>query len=101
MPKTPPVAAATAELEALLGDLRTLLSKAELEAVPEVKALRERLDDGLHALRDKWRGRAHLAARPARAPARAADEYAHEEPWRVAGAALAVGALLGYLIGRR
>jgi ElaB/YqjD/DUF883 family membrane-anchored ribosome-binding protein len=101
MPKTPPVAAATAELEALLGDLRTLLSKAELEAVPEVKALRERLDDGLHDLRDKAVESAQEAARRAREAARAADEYAHEEPWRVAGAALAVGALLGYLIGRR
>mgnify|MGYP002349064555 CR=1 FL=1 len=31
----------------------------------------------------------------------AADRYAHDEPWRVAGAALAVGALVGFLLARR
>ena len=33
--------------------------------------------------------------------AKAADQYAHDEPWRVAGAALAVGALVGFLLARR
>ena len=31
----------------------------------------------------------------------AADRYAHDEPWRVASAALAVGALVGFLLARR
>ncbi|MPN62376.1 hypothetical protein SDC9_210123 [bioreactor metagenome] len=41
------------------------------------------------------------AARQAREAADVADRYAHDEPWRVAGAALAVGALLGFMLGRR
>ena len=39
--------------------------------------------------------------RQAKDAAYAADRYAHDEPWRVAGAALAMGALLGFLLGRR
>ena len=46
-------------------------------------------------------GAAQDAARQAKEAALAADRYAHDEPWRVAGAALAVGALVGFLLARR
>ena len=41
------------------------------------------------------------AAEQAREAARMADRYAHDEPWRVAGAALAIGAVVGFLLTRR
>ena len=37
----------------------------------------------------------------AREAAHTANNYAHDEPWHVAGGALAVGVLLGFLLGRR
>lgn len=37
----------------------------------------------------------------AREKAHVADEYAHEKPWQVAGTALALGALIGYLMSGR
>jgi ElaB/YqjD/DUF883 family membrane-anchored ribosome-binding protein len=52
-------------------------------------------------VRDSAVRAAQEAARQAKDAAYAADRYAHDEPWRVAGAALAVGALLGFMLGRR
>lgn len=90
-----------AELEKLVSDLRGLLANRDLDAVPEIKLLRQRLDDGLHSARESAVRAAQDAARQAKDAAVAADRYAHDEPWRVAGAALAVGALVGFLLARR
>jgi ElaB/YqjD/DUF883 family membrane-anchored ribosome-binding protein len=79
------------ELEKLVTDLKGLLANKNLDAVPEIKLLRQRLDDGMQTARDS----------AVRAAQDAADRYAHDEPWRVAGAALAVGALVGFLLARR
>ena len=89
------------ELEKLVADLRGLLSSKDLDSVPEIKVLRQRLDDGMHSVRDAAVHAAQDAARQAKDAARAADRYAHDEPWRVAGAAVAVGALIGFLLARR
>lgn len=95
------VSSAQADLEKLVTDLRGLLSSKELDAVPEIHALRQRLDDSLSGARDSAVRAAQEAARQAKDAAAAADRYAHDEPWRVAGAALAVGALVGFLLSRR
>lgn len=90
-----------AELENLVADLRDVLSRKELDAVPEISRLRERLEDGVHAARERASQAAHDAAERARDAAHRADSYAHDEPWRVAGVAAAVGAVFGYMLGRR
>ena len=89
------------ELEKLVSDLRGLLANKDLDVVPEIKLLRQRLDDGIHSARESAIRAAQDAARQAKDAAIAADRYAHDEPWRVAGAALAVGALVGFLLARR
>ena len=89
------------ELEKLVSDLRGLLSSRDLDSVPEIKVLRQRLDDGMHSVRDAAVNAAQDAARQARDAARLADLYAHDEPWRVASAAVVVGALVGFLLARR
>jgi len=89
------------ELENLVADLRSLIGRKELDSVPEIRALRERMESGIESVRDSAVRAAQEAARQAREAARVANDYAHDEPWRVAGAALAVGALVGYLLGRR
>src|SRR5574337_473382 len=86
------------ELEKLVGDLRGLLSSRDLDGIPEIKQLRQRLDDGVQTVRDATVRAAQQAADQAKDAARAADRYAHDEPWRVASAALAVGALVGFLL---
>ena len=89
------------ELEKLVSEMRTLMANKNLDSVPEIKALRDRLDEGMHNVRAAAIRAAPEAANQAKDAARAADRYAHDEPWRVAGAALAVGALVGFLLARR
>ena len=89
------------ELEKLVSDLRGLISSRDLDSVPEIRALRQRLDDGMQVVRESTVRAAQEAARQAKDAAQAADRYAHDEPWQVAGAALAVGAVVGFLLSRR
>lgn len=89
------------ELEKLVNDLRGLISSRDLDTVPEIRALRQRIDDGMSQVRDTTKRAAQEATRQAKDAAIAADQYAHDEPWRVAGASLAVGALVGFLMSRR
>ena len=95
------ISSTQSELERLVGDLRSLLSSKDLDNIPQIKQVRQRLDDGIETVRDSAVRAAQEAARQARDAAYAADRYAHDEPWRVAGAALAVGALVGFMLGRR
>lgn len=95
------VSTAQADLEKLVSDLRGLLSAKDLDRLPEINMLRQRIDDGMSSIRESAVRAAQDAARQAKDAADVADRYAHDEPWRVAGAALAVGALLGFMLGRR
>lgn len=89
------------ELERLVSDLRKLLASKDLDDIPEIKQVRQRLDDGMQNVRDATLRAVQDAARQASDAARAADRYAHDEPWRVASAAVAIGALVGFLLARR
>ena len=82
-------------------DVRGLLASKDLDSIPQISVLRQKLDDSVHQVRETALNAAHEAARQAKEAAYVADRYAHDEPWRVAGAALAVGALLGFLLARR
>lgn len=95
------VSSAQADLERLVSDLRGLLSSKELDDIPEIRALRDRVDQGLNRARDSAVQAARDAAQQAREAATAADRYAHDEPWRVAGVALALGTLVGFLLAKR
>lgn len=95
------VSSAQADLERLVSDLRGLLASKDLDSIPEIRALRERIDDGVSAARESAVKAAQEATRQAKEAAYVADRYAHDEPWRVAGAALAVGTLIGFLLARR
>ena len=95
------VSSAQQDLERLVSDLRGLLASKDLDSIPQIGALRDRIDEGLSRARESAVEAAQEAARQAREAAAAADRYAHDEPWRVAAAALAVGALVGFLLARR
>ena len=53
------------ELEKLVSDLRGLLANKDLDVVPEIKLLRQRLDDGIHSARESAIRAAQDAARQA------------------------------------
>lgn len=94
-------AAANAVVEDIASDVRGVLSNAELEKVPQIKALRQRVDAKLAIARELAAEKGRIAAKKAREAATTANAYAHDEPWQIAGAALAVGVLVGLLLGSR
>jgi len=94
-------AAANAVAEDLANDVRGVLASKELDGVPHIKALRQRVDAKLAIARELASEKGKLAAKKAREAAGTANAYAHDEPWQIAGAALAVGVLVGLLLGRR
>jgi ElaB/YqjD/DUF883 family membrane-anchored ribosome-binding protein len=94
-------AAANAVAEDIASDVRGVLANKDLDSVPQIRALRQRIDSKLAIARELAAEKSRLAAKKARDAASTANAYAHDEPWQVAGAALAVGVLLGLLLGRR
>jgi len=85
------------DVDKLVDDVRSLLSVKELDAIPEIKRIRERMDEGMGIAKDS----AARAIAQTKHTAACTDKYAHDEPWRFAGAALAIGVVLGYAVCRR
>jgi ElaB/YqjD/DUF883 family membrane-anchored ribosome-binding protein len=81
----------------LVADVRTLMSAKELDSIPEIRALRSQIEDGISSTRES----ASRVVSNARDTAVAADEYAREEPWKIAAAALAVGVIVGAFACRK
>lgn len=90
-------------------DVRTTLgnliseSEALLAAIGEEGAQRYRdatvaLQRQIRRARDQVGDLQYATTRRARLAARQADHYAHENPWRTAGAAVALGAVVGALV---
>ena len=96
-PKQVSFADVKGDVDRLAADVRSLLSAKELDDIPEIKRIRHRIDTGVSNVRES----AAQALYQTRQAAIATDEYAREEPWRVAGAALAVGVVLGFMLSRR
>ena len=92
---------ALADLERFLNDMSSLLSSKDLDNVPQISALRQRLDTSLTGGRDALLEARDAAMQHARQATKAADNYAHDEPWRVVTGAVAVGLLIGYCLCRR
>jgi ElaB/YqjD/DUF883 family membrane-anchored ribosome-binding protein len=80
-----------------VGYVRALLSVKELNAIPEIKRIRQRMDEGVGMAKDS----AARALAQTKHTAACTDKYAHDEPWQIAGAALAIGVVLGYTFSRR
>ena len=69
---TDSVSTSQTELEKLVSDLRGLLANKDLDTIPEIKLLRQRIDDGMSTVRDS-------AVRAAQEAARQAKEAAHAQ----------------------
>lgn len=94
-------AAANAVVEDLASDVRGVLSGKELESMPQLRALRQRVETKLAIARELASEKSKVAAKKAKEAANTANAYAHDEPWQIAAAALAVGVLVGLVLGRR
>jgi ElaB/YqjD/DUF883 family membrane-anchored ribosome-binding protein len=98
----------TVTREKLVGDVKTVISDAEellrataSDASERVKSLRPRLEESVRVARQRLSEAETAVREKANAAGLATDRYAHENPWRIAGIAVAVGVLVGLVIGRR
>jgi ElaB/YqjD/DUF883 family membrane-anchored ribosome-binding protein len=94
-------AASNAVVEDMANDVKGVLSNKDLESVPQIKALKQRVEAKLAIARELAAEKSKVAAQKAKDAAQTANAYAHDEPWQIAGAALAVGVLVGLVLGSR
>ncbi|CAN5541081.1 hypothetical protein BH10PSE18_BH10PSE18_03790 [soil metagenome] len=94
-------AAANAVVEELASDVKGVLGGKDLESMPQIKALRQRVETKLAIARELAAEKSKLATLKAKEAATTANAYAHDEPWQIAAGALAFGVLVGLLLGRR
>lgn len=89
------------ELQNLAQDLKELLGDEALLGNAKAKALRDKLEGKFDDIRVSAKELGKEATVRAKHAVQAADDYAHEEPWRLIGAGAAVGLIVGILLGRR
>lgn len=85
----------------LKADFEDLVSNPAVRDMPEVRALKERVQDSLHRASEAMADVTHDISRKVRDTASMADDYAHDQPWKVAGMAALAGLAIGLLISRR
>jgi ElaB/YqjD/DUF883 family membrane-anchored ribosome-binding protein len=71
------------------------------EATQELRAVCDKTGETLAGFGRKSQAMAQSAWYRARITARAADDYVHDSPWALIGAAALVAATVGYVLGRR
>jgi ElaB/YqjD/DUF883 family membrane-anchored ribosome-binding protein len=89
----------------LVDDFSKVVADAEglLKAVRDVpgekaEAMRASVEARLGAAKERLRSIQDSAVQKTRETARVADEYVHENPWPLIGAAALVGFVVGYLV---
>jgi ElaB/YqjD/DUF883 family membrane-anchored ribosome-binding protein len=91
----------SADFAKVLEDIDALVNATATKAEGEATALRARIRDRLGAATDALASAQRAALLRAKDAAKATDDYVHDHPWQVVGAAAAVGLAIGVLIGRR
>jgi ElaB/YqjD/DUF883 family membrane-anchored ribosome-binding protein len=89
------------DLRILLADTEQLLKAIATQSSEKIAALQPRIEEQLRNAKARLVALEETAAERARAAAEAADAYAHEYPWGLAGIAGLLGVAIGLLIGRR
>jgi ElaB/YqjD/DUF883 family membrane-anchored ribosome-binding protein len=89
------------DFKVVVSDAEALLKATAGQGGEAVAAARAKAETSLATAKEKMaEAQAALLART-RAAARATDEYVHTHPWESIGGAVAVGVVIGLLIGRR
>jgi ElaB/YqjD/DUF883 family membrane-anchored ribosome-binding protein len=89
------------DFSAVLSEAEDLLKKASNETGDRAKDLRSQVEATLLSAKLRRQELEGEAVDRAKAAARYTDDYVHENPWQVIGAAAAVGFLVGLLMYRR
>lgn len=89
-----------ADIKVVVADTEELLKATVSDTSERMKALRPKLEESLRTAKAQLVEAEQAAIQKAKAAAAATDRYAHENPWKTAGIAAAIGVLVGVVIGR-
>ncbi len=89
------------DLRVVINDAEELLRATAGEVSASASEARGRIQARLQTAKGHLLQLQDSAMARAKAAGVAADEYVHDNPWRIIGAAIGVGLVLGLLIGRR
>jgi ElaB/YqjD/DUF883 family membrane-anchored ribosome-binding protein len=87
-----------ADLRMLAADTEALLKATAGQTGQQIAQVRARAEESLQAARARATDLQDAALARARAAGRAADGYAHANPWRLMAACAVAGLLLGYAL---
>jgi ElaB/YqjD/DUF883 family membrane-anchored ribosome-binding protein len=89
------------DLRAVVRDAEALLRATEGQAGEKVDEIRARIAETLDGARERLKEKGADVEQRARAAARTADTYVHENPWLMIGIAAGIGFLVGFTSRRR
>jgi ElaB/YqjD/DUF883 family membrane-anchored ribosome-binding protein len=89
------------DLSAVVSDAEELLKATASQTGERITAARARAEETLKSAKVRLADAQEAMLDKAKEAAREADEYVHDNPWKAAGIAAAVGVLVGALISRR
>lgn len=94
--------------EAIASDADKMMNKAHAKVDEAQAKVSERYSAARDKLKEHWSGAKDdldvwrkKAVDYSQSAARATNTFAHDHPWTTAGAAVGVGALIGWLVSRR
>ena len=88
-----------ADFNAVVHEADQLLTSIADEGGDKAEALRGRVERNLNAAKARLRDLEDAVMEKTRAPARATDEYVHENPWQTIGVAAGLSVIFGVAIG--
>lgn len=89
------------DLSAVVTDAEELLKATASQTGERITEVRAKTQESLRAAKVRLADAQEALVEKAKAAARETDNYVHENPWKAAGIAAAVGVLIGAIIARR
>lgn len=89
------------DLSAVVTDAEELLKATASQTGDRIMAARARAEESLKIAKMRLADAQEALLEKAKVAAKQADTYVHDNPWKAAGIAAAVGVLIGALIARR
>jgi ElaB/YqjD/DUF883 family membrane-anchored ribosome-binding protein len=89
------------DLKQATREVENLISNVSANSAAAVGNLRDSIDPLLQSAKDSLNALGQGVRTRAVSAAHKTDEYAHANPWQIAGISAAVGLTIGFLLGRR
>jgi ElaB/YqjD/DUF883 family membrane-anchored ribosome-binding protein len=89
------------DFNAVIIDVEQLLKSVASEGGDKANAFRAKVEQNLKVAKERLHHIEEGTINRTKAAARVTDEYVHEHPWPVIGAAVCLGVVIGLLLNRR